>query len=175
MTKYAAFLRGISPTNPNMKNEKLRHVFHSLGFSHVTSFITSGNILFETSESDVSRLEKRIEAALHDSLGISCTTIIRSDEELQQLIDERPFDDAVHTSTTYLVVTFLQKKPESPLLFPDKYTISAMYDREVCSIHDNTLPNYPNPALWIERNYSKDITSRTWSTVKRVAEKLHRI
>jgi uncharacterized protein (DUF1697 family) len=32
---YAALLRGISPTNPNMKNENLIRVFEDSGFQNV--------------------------------------------------------------------------------------------------------------------------------------------
>lgn len=48
MTQYAAFLRGVAPTSPNMHNKKLRSVFEGLGFTNVTTVISSGNIIFES-------------------------------------------------------------------------------------------------------------------------------
>lgn len=65
MTKYVAFLRGIAPMNPNMRNEKLRTVMEDLGFSNVKTVISSGNILFESDEQNISKLEATIEAAWH--------------------------------------------------------------------------------------------------------------
>ena len=48
MAKYVALLRGITPSNPKLRNEKLRNVFESLGYKNVVSVISSGNIIFET-------------------------------------------------------------------------------------------------------------------------------
>lgn len=158
--------------NPNMKNEKLRSVFEALGYQNVSSVISSGNIIFDADETDVVALEQRIEQALYDTLGITSTTIIRSLQQIQRLIEAQPFGDAQHTATNYLVVTFLQTPPQAPLEIPDKYTIAALYEREVCSIIDSTNKTQPDPTLWLEKNYGKAITSRTWNTVSRIVSKM---
>lgn len=64
MNKYAALLRGIGPSNPNMRNEKLRGVFENLGFQNVQTVISSGNVLFETRSNNIKELEAIIEKAL---------------------------------------------------------------------------------------------------------------
>jgi uncharacterized protein (DUF1697 family) len=46
MVKYVALLRGIAPTNPNMRNDKLRGVFEKLSFENVKTVISSGNVVF---------------------------------------------------------------------------------------------------------------------------------
>ncbi|MBA3630747.1 MAG: DUF1697 domain-containing protein [Actinobacteria bacterium] len=43
MKSYVALLRGIGPSNPNMRNDRLRAVFEDLGFSNVRAVISSGN------------------------------------------------------------------------------------------------------------------------------------
>ena len=78
MTEYVALLRGISPLNPNMRNEKLRGVFTRLGFKNVRTVITSGNVLFETEARNMRQLEASIEKALPQQLGFTSTVIIRS-------------------------------------------------------------------------------------------------
>ena len=42
MIKYVAFLRGITPSNPSMRNENLRTVFQDLGWEEVESFLKPG-------------------------------------------------------------------------------------------------------------------------------------
>ena len=64
MHRYAALLRGIAPSRPNITNNKLRGVFEGLGYEHVASVLASGNIVFDSELSDVSALEHRIEGAL---------------------------------------------------------------------------------------------------------------
>ena len=48
MHRYAALLRGIAPSGPNMTNDKLRGVFEELGYEHVASVLASGNIVFDS-------------------------------------------------------------------------------------------------------------------------------
>ena len=79
MTKYIALLRGIAPTNPNRRNDKLRGVFEKLGFANVKTVISSGNVVFESPSTSVRKLEDAIEKALPEELGFHSTTIIRSD------------------------------------------------------------------------------------------------
>ncbi|MDX2776498.1 DUF1697 domain-containing protein [Streptomyces caniscabiei] len=171
MTKYVALLRGIAPTNPNMRNDKLRAVFESIGFTDVTSVISSGNILFETSMRNRVVIEQKIQQALYDTLDIEGITIIRSREDLQQLIDKDPFKGRRHDEASYLTVTFLKDKPKEPIVFPEKYPVIRVYDREVCAVSNQTRKD-PNPALWLEKVYGKTITTRTWNTTLRLYAKL---
>lgn len=60
MTKYIALLRGISPSNPNMRNKKLRAVFESLGFSNVQTIISSGNVIFTSPSKNTVDLEEKM-------------------------------------------------------------------------------------------------------------------
>lgn len=161
MTQYAALLRGIMPTNPNMRNEKLRGVFESLGFSNVQTVISSGNVIFEyepakSNESeDIPLLEARIEKALADQLGIKSTTFIRSKKELESIIKKDPFKGTVHNKETYLIVTFLKKKP-----------------RELYATIDLTKDRTPNFMADIEKTHGKEVTTRTWKTVERILKKM---
>src|SRR5688572_19557075 len=102
--KYVALLRGIGPGTPNMRNDKLRGVFEGLGFKNVQSVISSGNIIFETDAIDVKSLETKIEKQW-PRLGFNSTTIIRSQKQLQALVDADPFKGLTHGSSSYLLVT----------------------------------------------------------------------
>ena len=106
MRSYVALLRGIAPTNPNMRGDKLRGVFEDLDFSNVRTVTTSGNVLFETDSSAVPALETKVEEALPKRLGFASTAIIRSRTEIQALVDHDPFVGTDHSETNNLNVTF---------------------------------------------------------------------
>ena len=89
-------LRGIGPTNPNMKGEKLRGVFEGLGFSGVQTVITSGNVIFDSRSKNQAALEAKIEKELPKRLGFTSTTIIRNKEELEALVKKNPFKGRQH-------------------------------------------------------------------------------
>jgi uncharacterized protein (DUF1697 family) len=174
--KYVAFLRGIMPMNPNMRNEKLRSVFESLGYENVQTVISSGNVLFETSVKDVEALESAIEKALPEQLGFTSSTIIRSQKQLQALIDKNPFEGLDDTQSSRLNVTFLKHKPRSKLSYPHRpdgkpYELLGLYDGAVCSAIDVTETTTPDLMLWLEKQFGKDITTRTWKTVGRILKK----
>jgi uncharacterized protein (DUF1697 family) len=175
--RYAALLRGIAPLDPRMRNENLRSVFESLGFINVTTVIASGNVLFESPRHDVAAIETEIEKAIIAQLGFSSTTIIRSREQLQELVDHQPFGKLQHSAKTYLTVTFLKHKTNVKLAVPLRienrdYEIVAMYDRAICCVLDQTSSKTPDLMVWLEKQFGKDITTRTWKTVERILRQL---
>ncbi|MFF3225326.1 DUF1697 domain-containing protein [Nocardia suismassiliense] len=179
MNRYAALLRGIAPSNPNMSNEKVRGVFERLGFEKVASVLASGNIMFHSADTDVSELETRIQQALNAELGIAGGTIIRSYEELRALLDTDPFPGLTHGRGTYLVATFLKKRKKAPGKLPeqpDPLTRVAGYDKACdtfLAVVDNSEPGKtPDFMTWLDKTYGKDITTRTWLTVQRVVKKM---
>ena len=177
MTKYVALLRGIGPTNPNMHNDKLRSVFEGLGFSNVKTVISSGNVIFEASPKDSKQLEKVIENAILAQLGFSSTTIIRSREQLQALVQEEPFSEYEHTQKTNLAVTFLKHTAPADLSHlghtqHEGYVVLGIYDQAICSVIDLTSAKTPQYMSWIEKRLSKEVTTRTWKTVQRVLKSL---
>lgn len=157
MTKYVALLRGIRPTNPNMRNDKLRGVFEKLGFRNVQTVISSGNVVFESASKSVPALEKKIETALPAQLGFTSMTIIRSQAELERLVAKDPFKGATHDRNSYLIVTFLKKKP-----------------REIYTVIDTRKTRTPDFMVKLEKQYGKEITTRTWKTIGRILAKMEK-
>jgi Uncharacterized protein conserved in bacteria len=178
MRSYVALLRGIAPTNPNMRNDKLRGVFEDLDFSNVRTVITSGNVLFETDSSAVRALETKVQEALSKRLGFASTAIIRSRTEIQALVDHDPFGRTDHSETNNLNVTFLKRKPRTAHTFPYRppgrdYTIVEMYGRDICSVIDLTRAKTPDLMRWMEKEFGNEITTRTFKTVERILTRLN--
>ena len=170
MATYIALLRAISPTNPLMKNEKLRGVFEGLGFTNVKSVISSGNIIFESPETDSSKLETLIEAAWPEKLGFYSTTIIRTPDQLAKIIDKNPFKGYEHNDKTYLTATFLKHPAELSAtdLSGRGYQILKIDGQTVYSVVDLTSGKTASLMLRLEKRISKEITTRTWKTVERL-------
>jgi uncharacterized protein (DUF1697 family) len=177
MPSYVAMLRGITPGNPKMRNEKLRKVFEDLGFDNVRTVISSGNVLFDSSSTAAKALESKIEEAIPKKLGFTSATIIRSKKQLQDLVDADPFKGVEHSGKTNINVTFTKAKPRTKLKLPytpdDRdYTILSIHDRSVCSVIDLTSAKTPDLMRWLEKEFGKDITTRTYKTVQRILERL---
>ncbi|MEU0507079.1 DUF1697 domain-containing protein [Nocardia sp. NPDC005998] len=179
MNRYAALLRGIMPTNPNMKGEKLRGVFEGLGFEQVATVLASGNVVFRGADGDIAKLEDRIQDALNSELGIPGGTIVRTYDELRDLLDTDPFPGLIHGRGTYLIATFFKQDPSNVAKELRKHAEPGVqivgYDsaaRAVLAVIDNTEPRTPDFMAWLEKTYGKDITTRTWLTVQKIVKKL---
>jgi uncharacterized protein (DUF1697 family) len=177
MTKYVALLRGIAPTNPNMRQAKLCGVLEGLGLKNVRGVISSGNVVFESGTKDVESLEKKIEAAWPKQLGFHSTTIIRSQQQLQDLVAKDPYKDVAESPNNYFLVTFFKQPKTVSFTTPYRpdnkpYTLVAAYPKEVCSVTDLSASKTPDLMTWLEKQFGKEITSRTLLTIHRILKKM---
>jgi uncharacterized protein (DUF1697 family) len=177
MTKYVALLRGIGPGSPNMRNEKLRATAENAGLSNVSTVISSGNVIFESPESDTAKLEKLLETAWSEQLGFTSTTIVRSQKQLAALAASRPFDGFDDLPKSRLHVTFVKNKPSHSLPLPyydtsKLYRVLAFHHKAVYSVVDSTSQKAPNLMQWLEKQYGTAITTRSWRTVQLIMRRM---
>lgn len=67
----------------------LREAFESAGFQNVSTYIQSGNVLFE-SGAQRTGLAGDIEAVLERRFGLPLVVVVRSHRQLRQVVDEAP-------------------------------------------------------------------------------------
>ncbi len=90
MTKYVALLRGINVGGNNkVEMSKLKKVFESIGFKNVSTYINSGNVIFETDRKD---LEPLIEKVLEETFGFPLRIVIRDAQNIKTLCKDIPED-----------------------------------------------------------------------------------
>ncbi|MDR6120512.1 uncharacterized protein (DUF1697 family) [Bacillus sp. SLBN-46] len=91
MTIYIALLRGINVGGHNIiKMAELRQLLESMGLGKVKTYIQSGNVLFE-SEEGATQLTQRIEEEIRTTFGFPVPVILRTAEELDQMIKDCPY------------------------------------------------------------------------------------
>lgn len=152
--KYAAFIRGVGPENPNMHHGAFKKFFEDLGFNNVIPVISSGNVVFETDEKDSKVLENVIEENLPIKLGFSRAVIIRSQNELQKLVDLDPFNGVKDSPTSKLNITFLKK------------------GGEIFNIINPQVKGTTKVMSELEKQNGKDITMRTLGTIQKILKKM---
>lgn len=169
MTRYAAFLRGVSPMN--LKMLALKQALETAGFSEVRTLLSSGNVVFSGRRALETAIERKVEAAIEQHVGKRFGAIVRSIEDLQRLLEAEPFEAFRLPSNSKRVVTFLRAVPETMLELPierDGARILKLAGRELLSAYVVTDKG-PVFMSIIERAYGKNITTRTWETVQKVA------
>ena len=93
MPTYLALLRGINVGGNNMISMKaLKVSFERLGFKNVSTYINSGNVLFQTGPADARKLEAKIEKMLVAEYQLGCKVVVRTAEEMASLVRKLPKD-----------------------------------------------------------------------------------
>ncbi|MGB3481521.1 MAG: DUF1697 domain-containing protein [Mycobacterium sp.] len=89
-TRYVALLRGINVGGRNpVAMTDLRAAMEAHGLRAVTTYIQSGNVLFET-DAPRAALEAGIEGTLEKSFGVPLTVVVRSHQQLRNVIAGAP-------------------------------------------------------------------------------------
>lgn len=168
MKRYAAFLRGVMPMNCKMP--ELKKAFENAGFKEVKTVLGSGNVVFSAAEAGEAELEKKAEAAMQKHLGRTFYTIIRPVEVLQKLLATDPYKSSRLTPDTKRMVTFFRGKAPKlklPMEYQNAKIVAAAKGEVFTAVVRE--PGNASFMVLIERALGKDVTTRTWETVQKVA------
>lgn len=171
--KYAAFLRGVNVGGKNkVKMEMLREMFVTLGFENVKTYINSGNVIFETAETDDKKLGAKIESAIENEFALKIKVIVRSIAEIENIVKNNPFagqfenDKDLHVF--FLDEELSSEKRELLLANNNENEIFAVRGREVfCLLRVSVLDSLMGKD-YIGKKLKTSATARNWRTVNKI-------
>ncbi len=174
MIKYVAFLRGINVGGKKLiKMEDLRRVVESLGLRNVSTFIQSGNVIFEASATDRSALTKKIEKKLLAAFGHDVTVVLQTIDELKDILKRNPFKKIKPGADVMMFVAFLAAEPNKAKLplhsVTENLDVLAIRHRAafiLCLRKKNGMFSFPNN--FFEKEFGVAATTRNWNTVNRI-------
>ena len=176
MTRYVAFLRGLNVGGHTVKMDALKKHFEAMGFENVSTFIASGNVIFESDKGKPAALEEQIETALRRELGYDVATFLRTDAEVADIAAHKPFPKAKSKEGDNLHITFLKDAPSAAFKRP---ILSLSNDEDLLHFHGREL-------YWLRRGklmdstidskvfakaLGKDNTMRNANTIQKLAAK----
>lgn len=100
MVKYIALLRGINVSGRNkIAMPQLRAAFEERGFTEVTTYINSGNVLFSSDIQERKKLIDSCEALILEHFDLNISVAIVAVDELAEAITHAPdwWDQAAET------------------------------------------------------------------------------
>jgi len=152
----------------------LKKMFEKIGMLDVHTVLASGNVLFKTSDEEPKKLQSKVERSLESSLGYPVTVIIRSQEQIQDLVKRQPFADIKTDENTRLYISFLLvPSPTLLQIESDYFQIISTSDTEVCSVLQlNPKMGSTDGMNILEKHYGREITTRNWNTVVKIANLL---
>lgn len=178
MPRYIAFLRAINVGGHTVKMDHLRTLFEALGWANVTTFIASGNVIFEAPTEDTSILEQQIEPHLRQSLGYEVTTFIRSTAELAAVAAYQPFPpiDLAATGSS-LYIAFLKAPPsverqQKLLAFRTERDDFHFHEREFYWRCRTKMSESTFSGALLEKTVGMPATMRNSTTIKKLTAKI---
>jgi uncharacterized protein (DUF1697 family) len=90
-TKYVAFLRGINVGGKNIiKMAALKEVVEKCGYRNVSTFIQSGNVIFEAEEDNIKKVANHLEESLSKAFNYQSKIVLVSHDQLRRVLSEVP-------------------------------------------------------------------------------------
>ncbi|PKL76813.1 MAG: hypothetical protein CVV27_08380 [Candidatus Melainabacteria bacterium HGW-Melainabacteria-1] len=171
--RYVALLRAINVGgNRIVKMADLRQWMTDFGLHGISSYIQSGNLVFDSSETDAEALARRIETHLEANAGFAIPTTLRSPAQLAELVAVLPqptadeklnilFLGGPHAPQAAERLQALQQDGLQVLLRPRELVLCQRRD-----LVDKRL-NSPN---WIEKQLETWGTGRNQNTVNKLLQ-----
>jgi uncharacterized protein (DUF1697 family) len=114
MTTYISMLRGINVGgHKKIKMDILKQLYVELGYTNVQTYIQSGNVIFQTQDSDTVDLVKRITKHLLEVTGLEVPVLVLKLDEMKRIIENNPFLFDSSKNPTSFHVTFLSAIPDT--------------------------------------------------------------
>jgi uncharacterized protein (DUF1697 family) len=108
MAQYIALLRAVNVGGTGkLPMTDLKALCEAAGFAQVQTYIASGNVMFESKESEA-KVKAALEQRLHAYAGAPIGVVIRTAAEMAAVLKANPFPKA---SPSQAVAIFLDKPP----------------------------------------------------------------
>jgi uncharacterized protein (DUF1697 family) len=93
MTRYIALLRGINVGGISIKMAALADTVRELGHTGVSTVLASGNVVFDSDETDAAQLKANLENALSEAFGYEAWVVLLTRDQLSAAVEAYPFQD----------------------------------------------------------------------------------
>lgn len=174
VSRRLALLRAVNVGGRKVPMAGLRALAGELGLGEPTTFIASGNLLFDADD-DAGALEERIEAALATRFGIDVPTLVRDGADWSSLLTANPFPEAAAGRPNLLMVG-LSKRPlaaDAVRLLRERAGVgerveaaggALWFDYGERSAASRLTPSF------IDRAAGSPVTTRNWRTATKLGE-----
>ena len=168
-------LRGINVAQKWIGMERLRATFETLGLSEIRTYVQSGNVVFQTKQGSLARLSKDITEQIRRDFDFDVPVLIRTLEEMEEIVASNPFVKDKEIDHSKLHVTFLAEAPATATVrglepLASKSERFRVLGREVYLYCPDGYGRTKLSNNAIERKLSLIGTTRNWRTVNALLE-----
>lgn len=175
MTKYISILRGINVGGKRkILMADLKSLYESLGFKGITTYIQSGNVVFESDNNQGQKeIGLNIEQVIKTNYDFAVPVIVRTVQEFENIITNNPFLKNKEVDNERLHLTYLAEIPAPEKI---KNLKKLDFQQEKFEIIGNNVfiyctEKYSDSKLgnnFLEKKLKTTATTRNWKTVNKL-------
>lgn len=166
MSRQVALLRGVNLGGRKVIMSELKAVCESAGFSDVSTFIASGNLVLGSKLSGA-KLEAKLEKVIFDGLGLKTDVYVRDADELAAIVAANPFKAFAKSQPNFLAVCFMRAKANATEL--EAMEKSALFGEEAKQGANCLYIRFPKGQGVSKLKLPKLGTARNWNSVTKLA------
>jgi uncharacterized protein (DUF1697 family) len=168
MKTYIALLKGINVGgHKKVPMADLRELLTKSGFENVQTYIQSGNVILQSSKSDISVIEKNIQESIMDHFGFEISVLVKTRSDLKRIFNDSPFSEEKKKASYFMM---LQNTPEDDLV---KIASEKVYEGEEYKILKDCIYFFCEKgfgqakfnANFFERKLKTFVTARNYNTM----------
>lgn len=167
--RYVALLRGINVGgNKKISMDKLKELFEKLGYSHVTTMLNTGNVIFDSDSGE--SLIKDIGEGILEQFGFSVALQIRDLAELKTIVSDSPFHTMVPSKDTHWYVTFFNSVDQKiPIADASSgYRFLAIKHAALYSVVYRNNAKSTDFMSFLDKHFGREVTTRNWNTIQKI-------
>lgn len=174
--RYVALLRAVNVGGAKLSMAELREVCGALGWENVTTYIQSGNVIFDSSE-EPAALEAALEQAVKDRFDFERPVIVRNAKQWAAYAAGSPFPEQEAEKPNYLLLGVAKSPIEAAAAKALEGRGAA--GEQVRQAADALWFFFPNGSgvskltpKAIDKAAGSPVTTRNWRTVLKIQEML---
>lgn len=168
MQTFIALLRGINVGGQKkIPMAELRSILNNTSLQNVSTYIQTGNIFFQTSESNKIKLEDLIHTEIKQHFGFEVNVLILTNKDVHRILNDCPFPNDIKEKSYFMM---LHDVPSDELI---KITSEKIYEGEDYNIINYCIYYYCPKGIgkskfnmnYFERKLNTFATARNYNTM----------
>src|SRR5229473_7596718 len=180
MAAFVSLFLGINVGGHHkIRMDELKDLHESLGLKDVFPYIQSGNVVFNSDDADVARLQRQIEDGFERKFGFHVEVFVRTSAELREIIEQNPFQSQPSKESKWVVVMFLTARPDATAQEDLLKTYAGPEElfftgKEVYIYYPNGIGRSKLSNSLMEKKLKTVGTARNWNTILQLQKLLQR-
>ncbi len=173
MARQIALLRGINVGgHKKVQMARLRELMEDLGYRDVRTYVQSGNVVFSGPDEPPVELARQLEVQLAATFGFEVSVVVRTRDELAEVIAANPLRHVATDSARHLVIFLVAEVDPDRVagVDPADFAPEAFHvrGREVYVWAPEGLRDSRVYKALSEKRLGGVATARNWRTVERL-------